>query len=38
MSVINLPCLGYREDYGYDGYEYNCGSATLEEFLENIEY
>jgi hypothetical protein len=25
MLSINLPCLGRREDYGCDGYEYDCG-------------
>lgn len=24
MSVVNLPCLGYRQDYGSGGYEYDC--------------
>lgn len=24
MLSINLPCLGYRQDCGSDGYEYDC--------------
>lgn len=25
IKSLNVPCLGYREDYGCDGYEYECG-------------
>jgi hypothetical protein len=28
MLSINLPCLGYRADFGPDGYEYDCEYGT----------
>lgn len=36
MLSINLTCLGYREDYVCDGYEYDCeyensGEITCDE-------
>jgi hypothetical protein len=28
MLSINIPCIGYRHDYGIDGYEYECDYET----------
>lgn len=33
MLSINLPCLGYRQDYGCDGYDYDCGYQYSDEIF-----